>query len=354
MLTAILPIENQAYFFKVVGPVATVDAHEKELNAFFEKIAVGPDKKPKWQLPEGWKEAPGSDMRFATITVPADGKPLEISITALPWSGTPDDMLRNVNRWRNQLQLRPIAAQQIDEYIHELKAGDHTLTVVDLKGHFASSGMSPPFAGGATPPSGPVAKNSSPGLPSGSLPPGHPPIDSASSSNPAEPAEAPSTANTGTTTKFTAPTDWKPLPAGGLRKAAFAIGDEQRGALVTLISFPASEGPMIADPLQNVNRWRREVGLAEVKQDELSKATASIKIDGNVATLVRAIPDATQSSESHSNRATIAAMVESGGQLWFVKLTGDRSVVTAQESEFNKFLESMHFASDRGATDGNK
>jgi hypothetical protein len=111
---------------------------------------------------------------------------------------------------------------------------------------------------------------------------------------------------------------------------------------------------MIADPLQNVNRWRREVGLAEVKQDELSKATASIKIDGNVATLVRAIPDATQSSESHSNRATIAAMVESGGQLWFVKLTGDRSVVTAQESEFNKFLESMHFASDRGATDGNK
>jgi hypothetical protein len=47
-------------------------------------------------------------------------------------------------------------------------------------------------------------------------------------------------------------------------------------------------------------------------------------------------------------------MVESGGQLWFVKLTGDRSVVTAQESEFNKFLESMHFASDRGATDGNK
>jgi hypothetical protein len=259
-----------------------------------------------------------------------------------------------VNRWRNQLQLRPIAAQQIDEYIHELKAGDHTLTVVDLKGHFASSGMSPPFAGGATPPSGPVAKNSSPGLPSGSLPPGHPPIDSASSSNPAEPAEAPSTANTGTTTKFTAPTDWKPLPAGGLRKAAFAIGDEQRGALVTLISFPASEGPMIADPLQNVNRWRREVGLAEVKQDELSKATASIKIDGNVATLVRAIPDATQSSESHSNRATIAAMVESGGQLWFVKLTGDRSVVTAQESEFNKFLESMHFASDRGATDGNK
>jgi hypothetical protein len=52
--------------------------------------------------------------------------------------------------------------------------------------------------------------------------------------------------------------------------------------------------------------------------------------------------------------ATVAAMVQSGDQLWFIKLTGDRSVVSAQEPEFKKFLKSIQFASDRGATDGHK
>ncbi len=170
------------------------------------------------------------------------------------------------------------------------------------------------------------------------LPPAHPPIETAA-------ADAP---------KFDAPADWKSLPAGGMRKAAFAIGDSEHGALVTLISFPATEGPMIADPLQNVNRWRREVGLDEVKQDELSKATDSIEIDGQPATYVHALPDASQAEQSKSKAGTLAAMLKAGDQIWFIKLTGDRSVVAAQEDAFKNFLKSLRFAADRGATDGHK
>ncbi len=352
MLAAILPVGEQAYFFKLVGPIADVDAHAKEVNDFFEKIQVSSNDKPKWQIPDDWKEQPASAMRLATITIPTSAKPLEISVTALPWTGGDDSLLQNVNRWRGQLQLPPIKSPQLAENVRDVKIGDHTMSIVDLRGHFASSGMTPPFAGAAGQGStnaahGPMNSSAS------NLPPGHPPIDLSAQSN-LPPAHPPIETAAAEVPKFDVPADWKSLPAGGMRKAAFAIGDSEHGALVTLISFPATEGPMIADPLQNVNRWRREVGLDEVKQDELSKATESIQIDGQPATYVHALAEASQADQLKAKLGTLAAMLKSGDQIWFIKLTGDRSVVAAQEDAFKNFLKSLRFAADRGATDGHK
>ena len=174
MLTAILPAGGQACFFKVVGPVAEIDKREKEFNDFFAGIRIGDDGKAKWQLPAGWKEGGEKPMRLATIIVPSEDKPLEIAISALPWAGTPDAMLSNVNRWRGQLQLAPTDAAHIGESTRELKAGDLTMTVVDLRGHSGSSGMMPPFAGGAVG----AASRAAPNAPPPGLPPGHPPIES--------------------------------------------------------------------------------------------------------------------------------------------------------------------------------
>ena len=351
MVTAIVPSGDQAWFFKVVGSIAAVDKHEKALDEFFSGIRFADDGKPKWQLPAGWKdEASNIPMRFATIVVPNDPKPLEITVSALPWTGTPDDLLRNVNRWRGQLQLPPVRAGQVAETTRAAKAGDVSITIVDLRGHFAGSGMSPPFAG-------PMAGAGATGGSQPELPPGHPPIDTVAPISPQ--AEAPPNAQSPAAPtaapgapKFTAPNDWKQLPAGGMRKAAFAVGDSAKGAVVTLIDFPATAGPMIADPLQNVNRWRREVGLPEVKQEELATATETIEIDGQPATLVRAIPDAAQAGQSQANTGTLAAMAKSGDMVWFIKLTGDRSVVAAQEDAFKSFLKSLRFAAGDGATDG--
>ena len=47
-------------------------------------------------------------------------------------------------------------------------------------------------------------------------------------------------------------------------------------------------------------------------------------------------------------------MAKTGDQMWFIKLHGDRTVVTAQEDAFKTFLKSLRFAADGGATDGNK
>jgi hypothetical protein len=40
--------------------------------------------------------------------------------------------------------------------------------------------------------------------------------------------------------------------------------------------------------------------------------------------------------------------------IWFFKMRGNRDVVAAQRDNFKSFLDSIRFASDGGAGDGNK
>lgn len=345
MLVAVYPAGDQAYFFKIVGPIAAIDKLEKPLSDFFAAVRIGDDGKPKWELPTDWKDAPGNAMRLATILVPSDPRSLELTLNMSRWDGSADDKLLNINRWRGQLKLPPTTPEKVAEYARETKAGELTITIVDLRGNYAG-GMLPPFAGGGTPPFA-GGQSASPAVPipaageSAGLPPGHPPIDDSASLPPSTNPPVP-TANTPT---FTTPADWKQLPSGGMRKAAFRIGDEQQNAIVTLIDFPTDAGEMIGDALPNVNRWRREVGLNELKQDELATGSESIEIGGQPATFVRAVPDPSQADQSKADKATLAAMVKSDDKIWFIKLTGDRAVVVSQEESFKSFLKSLRFTS---------
>jgi hypothetical protein len=341
MLTAVLPIDGQAWFFKVVGQIAVIEQNEKKLDEFFATIGVAADGKPTWKLPDGWKEGPAKPMRFATLLMPTDDKPLEVAISAASWSGTKESLVANVDRWRGQLKLPPTDADNVAKDIREIKAGEKTITVVDLRGRY-TGGMMPPFAGGAGRPASPGAAPN--------LPPGHPPVETGQSTPPAASSQAPTPA----APKFTVPADWKQLPAGGMQVAALALGDANQKATVTIIPFSLNSGPSIADPLQNTNMWRSAVGLPPIKQDDLKKYTEAIEIEGKPAIYVRVVPDASEPTQSQIKKATLAAMAKSGDQIWFIKFNGDRDLVTAQEDTFKTFLKSLRFAADAGAPDGNK
>ncbi len=346
MLVAILPAGDRATFFKVVGPAGAVEERKAEIDEFFTNLKTGDDGRPIWKVPSGWKEDAGSGMRMATIWVPTDGKPLEMSVTALPWRGTEDDLVSNVNRWRGQMQLAPIGPQQLKDVTSEVKAGDATITLVDLRGQSAGAGMMAPFAGGGAG----APSRTAPGA-NAELPAGHPPIDSLA----APPSNTPAAVNAAAgVPKFEAPKSWRPVAAGGLRKAEFAIGSDDQSATVTLIDFPANAGPMIADPLSNVNRWRAEVGLARIEESQLKDSTESTEIDGEQEEYVRLIPDASKPEESKIVKATLAAMVTSGEKIWFIKLLGARDTVIAEEENFKAFLKSMKFSDGSGVPNGDK
>jgi hypothetical protein len=153
-LAAIVPTVPQGWFFKLTGPIDAVGAQETAFKEFLSGIKFADDK-PHWTVPEGWQEKPASGLRYATLVIPAEGSPpLELTVMALPNSGENPVgyILDNVNRWRGQLRLPPITADQLGSETTTLDVGGTSSTVVNLAGHAAPNSMGPmggPFSSGA-------------------------------------------------------------------------------------------------------------------------------------------------------------------------------------------------------------
>lgn len=156
MLGAVIPATPQGWFFKLSGPKEAVAALEETFVGLVKSVRFDADGKPAWTLPDGWTQEPGNQIRYATLRIPASekppGKPLEVTVTALPNSG--DDnasyVLQNVNRWRGQLQLPSVSQEQLAAESSEVKLEGATATLVNLVGHAAPNSMGrPPFASGA-------------------------------------------------------------------------------------------------------------------------------------------------------------------------------------------------------------
>jgi hypothetical protein len=346
MMGAILPTGQQTWYFKVVGPQAEMDKKADQITGFFKSIrTTAGAAKPEWKAPEGWLEQAGSGMRAATLMIPVEGKPLEMSVISLPSSGAPSELLDNVNRWRGQLQMPPVDERGLAVSVKQVQVGEATMSLVDLRGKFSAGSMAP-FAGG-----GPFAAGSGQATtpatdgrpPSTDLPAGHRPVASGGTVDQA--AVTPFT--------FAAPEGWEQRPATGMRQAAFKVSDGAASADITVIDLPAA-APSIGDAFANVNRWRGEIGLAPIKQEELEGKVQKLEVDGNPSNYVEIIPDATQPAESQIKEATVAATVPSGEKIWFFKMRGDRGLVSAQRDNFKTFLESVRFKAADGAGDGNQ
>jgi hypothetical protein len=349
MLAGVLPDGDRAWFFKVTGPLVAIDSQALAIETFFASVRPAPGKPhPDWQVPSGWQEQLGSGMRAATLMIPAGEQSLELSVTALPWQGAPGELLSNVNRWRGQMQMPPTDERGLAECTRDLKAGDTTMTVVDLSGRFQNT-MTPPFAGGGAKPAAPnptAAANQN----QSALPPGHPPIQGQGM------MAAPATSTPAATApfKFELPAGWEERPASGMRKAEFRIVRDGKTATLTAIDFTADAGPMMADPIANVKRWRGEVGLPPASDEELAKTIEAIKVGGAEAKFVDAVPDPSQANQSQAQEGTLAAMVTHGDTIWFLKLRGDRELVAAERDNFKKFLASVEFPGAGGANDGDE
>jgi hypothetical protein len=90
--------------------IQTYQEPKREPMSASSPAAAQHDRGLKWTLPEGWHEGPSaSAMRLASFIVSgADG-----SIVVL--SGDGGGMVANVNRWRGQVGLSPLGADQIEQ-----------------------------------------------------------------------------------------------------------------------------------------------------------------------------------------------------------------------------------------------
>jgi hypothetical protein len=133
------------------------------------------------------------------------------------------------------------------------------------------------------------------------------------------------------------PSTWQELAPGGMRVGSFvAKGKDGQVADISIIPLSGAAGGV----LFNVNRWRGQVGLGDINEQELAKVAQGIEISGQPAQFFEVV-GRSQSADSKTN--ILGAILGRKGTTWFVKMTGVPSVVNEQKPAFLEFLKSLKF-----------
>ena len=319
----------------------------------------------KWTTPVGWKELQPGEFRVASFKVTnQDGKQADVSV--IPFPGDAGGDFSNVNRWRGQVGQPPVSEEELKtlaqpvelagqpatlyEQNGENPAGEPTriLAVVQhrdgmawffkmtgdsqlvaqQKSAFVEFLKSVQFVAGAAMEAMPATSAPMPG---GTLPAGHPDI---SATPPGAPSVGVSSAGR---PQWTVPPGWEEVPGGQFLVAKFTITGAGNAQAAVNVSSSAGNGGGLA---ANVNRWRKQLGLGELSNDELAKVAKVIETTSGQATLVEMNG---QDARSGQATALVGVMVVQPGQAWFYKLMGNAQIVEAQKDAFTKFVQEAKY-----------
>ena len=144
--------------------------------------------------------------------------------------------------------------------------------------------------------------------------------------------------------KFDAPKDWQKTPSQMGAGAFHVDGGDGKYAEIKVI--PLRAGPEIE--AQSVNMWRENLGLPELPADQIKGEPLTVAgAQGHLYDLKSEEPKFAGKFKAR----TTAAVVEKDDTLWFVKMDGEESVVTAQQDAFKNFLKSIRFESQVAGSD---
>ena len=96
--------------------------------------------KPSWAVPTGWEEVPGGQFLVAKFAV-GGATNTQTSVNVSMSTGNGGGLLANVNRWRNQLSLGPLAEADLAKEIQPLDLPAGKASLADINGRNASSGQ---------------------------------------------------------------------------------------------------------------------------------------------------------------------------------------------------------------------
>jgi hypothetical protein len=306
-----------------------------------------PTPKVPWTVPPEWQERPNSGgMRLASYGVTApDGRSVDISVVALgDQAGTE---LENVNRWRGQLKLSDITADQLDSardpvligrersHLYDIVSSD---PVVDgkykariLAAILPAGGMTVFFK--ATGEAELVAAEKLRFIgwlrsvktgPDDSEPASTAPSTTAT----ATPPPAATTAANGLPS-WTAPAHWKVGGPRPMRLASFEVPGDGATADISISALGAAGGGLLA----NVNRWRGQIGLGPVDEATLSPTLKPLQLaGGSKATLIEIAGPQTN---------ILGAIIPTGERTWFLKMTGPGALVTRERENFTRWVQSV-------------
>lgn len=136
------------------------------------------------------------------------------------------------------------------------------------------------------------------------------------------------------------PPGWVEQKPDQMRAASFQVtGPEGQFAEVSVTPLPG------AKDIENqaVNLWRQEMGLEPLSGDQFAKEKQQVDVDGGTGNLYEMASPAS-SEPNKSKTRQLGVIYSDQDTLWFIKLKGADSLVTAQKPVFLKFLKSLHFS----------
>ncbi len=336
----------------------------------------------EWDKPAAWSEQPPSQMRRASYAfVAPNGDKADVSVFVFPDAA--GGLLANLNRWRGQVGLAPVAETDLETTATKTEIAGQTAWRVDIAGTPASGGGTTRILGAIVPVSGsawffkamgpdavvasqrdafnhmissiravtPSAEAATGAAPAAPLPPDaampndatHAGIGGgavASSGLPGMPGmvgDVPPPSAAGFS--FTAPEGWQAQPTTPFRVVNFAIP----GPGVPAAEFYVTPlGGMAGGELANVNRWRGQLGLAPVAEADL--AGLSTTVTGPAGTFtVFDIASTGPALKTGERARMLAAILVRGDTSWFFRLTGEINHVASLRPAFDTFLKSVSF-----------
>lgn len=297
----------------------------------------------RWQLPAGWEELEPNQFRVGNFRIPeADGPGAEVTIIPLPGMAGTD--LANVNRWRGQVGLPPVAETELSGLSDKVSIGGEDGVLFDLAGGQPADGaklrmLSAILRRGdtawfikATGPDELVAGQREAfvkflaGLSFDAAPAAAPAPASA-------PASVPSAAGTTDASAWKTPEGWVAQQPGSMQMAKFTVsGEGGQAAEISIATLGGDGGGLLA----NVNRWRRQLGLGAIAADGLSQCVAPIA-DGPAGAQLITL----QAGDGAAAMTT--AVVTVGDQTWFIKLLGAAPVVSRERDHLIAFVKGIDY-----------
>lgn len=131
------------------------------------------------------------------------------------------------------------------------------------------------------------------------------------------------------------PEGWKEAPdASPMRQIDLRFGDKGEGEI-----YLTRAGGSLED---NVNRWRQQMGLEPAPSDEINSLPRRPLLGGS-AVIVKLDGEFTGMGESSAAKdyRMLGAILQLQQVSVFVKMVGPRSLVEANEEEFNAFCDSL-------------
>jgi hypothetical protein len=289
----------------------------------------------EWTLPADWIEWPGEGNTEVGFTLDDQSPSLDLTLSYLERK-TPSaaDLTANVNRWQRQVGLPASSKEEVNQLVTKIEADGRTINVVDLLGppgkdqkrilaamfidgdkvwYFKSIGPADRLA--------PHKKEFQEFISSLKI---NGPKDT-----------GPQRETKGDLSWITPPT-WENGGERQMRHLTFYAGDASDPAEITVSTL----GSKFGDMLENINRWRAQVGLPPIAKPE-DNPPQPIKLAGREA----AFFDITGPGNPQSpNRRMLLVMSVVNNDVWFFKMLGPQETIKTEKQNFDDFIKSVEFA----------